>query len=85
MIGSAIAAVFGGLMLLPLAVLAGIYLGFSIGFSLGLAKQHGWGHMFRLPLAFACMHFAYGLGFLSGLLRRSFGRAVAVPKEAEAP
>ncbi len=84
-LGSAIAAVFGGLMLLPLAVLAGIYLGSSIGYSLGLAKQHGWGHLFRLPLAFASMHFAYGIGFLSGLLRRSFGRAVAVPKEAEAP
>ena len=84
-IGTAIAAAFGGLMLLPLAVLAGLYLGTSIGFSLGIARHHGWQHAIRLPLAFACMHFAYGLGFLSGLVRRSFGQPVAVPKEAEVP
>ena len=84
-IGSAIAAAFGGLMLLPLSVLAGLYLGTSIGFSLGIARRHGWQHTIRLPLAFACMHVAYGLGFLSGLVRRSFGQPVAVPKEAEAP
>lgn len=84
-IGTAIAAAFGGLMLLPLAVLAGLYLGTSIGFSLGIARHNGWQHAIRLPLAFACMHIAYGLGFLSGLVRRSFGQPVAVPKEAEAP
>ncbi|MCH7699664.1 MAG: glycosyltransferase family 2 protein [Chloroflexi bacterium] len=84
-LGSAIAAAFGGLMLLPLAILAGIYIGVSVGFSLGLAWQHGWQHAFRLPIAFATMHFAYGIGFLSGLIRRTFGQQVAVPKEAEAP
>ena len=72
-------------MLLPLAILAGIYIGVSVGFSLGLAWQHGWQHAFRLPIAFATMHFAYGVGFLSGLIRRTFGQQVAVPKEAEAP
>lgn len=84
-LGTAIAAAFGGLMFLPVAVLAGIYLGVSVGFSLGLARQHGWQHAFRLPITFAAMHFSYGIGFLSGLLRRSFGQQVAVPKEAEAP
>ena len=84
-LGTAIAAAFGGLMLLPLAVLTGIYLGISVGFSLGLAWQNGWQHAFRLPITFATMHFAYGFGFLSGLLRRSLGQQVAVPKEAEAP
>jgi len=39
----------------------------------------------RLPVAFACMHIAYGLGFLSGLLRRSVGAPVAVPREVGAP
>lgn len=84
--GTAIAAAFGGLMLLPLAVLAGIYVGVSVGFSLGLAWQHGWQHALRLPITFATMHFAYGLGFLGGLLRRTFGQPVAVPnEEAKAP
>jgi glycosyltransferase involved in cell wall biosynthesis len=84
-VGSAIAAAFGGLMILPLVVLAGLYLGTSVGFSLGIARNHGWLHAIRLPLAFFSMHFAYGLGFLSGLVRRTFGQPVAVPKEAEAP
>jgi len=34
-----------------------------------VAGRHGWGHLVRLPVAFSCMHMAYGLGFLAGLVR----------------
>ena len=82
---SAALAFFGGLLVLPAAILAGAYLTASLGASLVVARRHGWRHVLRLPLAFACMHLAYGLGFLSGLLRRAFGQPVATPREAEAP
>lgn len=85
LVASAIAAFFGGLLVLPLAIVSGAYLAASLGASLVLARRHGWRHLLRLPVAFACMHIAYGLGFLSGLLRRSVGQPVAVPREAEAP
>jgi cellulose synthase/poly-beta-1,6-N-acetylglucosamine synthase-like glycosyltransferase len=82
---SAAAAFFGGLLLLPLAILAGAYLMASLGASFVVARRHGWRQFLRLPLAFACMHLAYGLGFLTGLLRRTLGQPVATPREAEAP
>ncbi len=81
---SAVVALFGGLLVLPLAGLAGGYLAGSLGASFVIARRRGWRHFPRLPLAFACMHFAYGLGFLSGLVRRSLGQPVATPREAEA-
>jgi cellulose synthase/poly-beta-1,6-N-acetylglucosamine synthase-like glycosyltransferase len=85
LIASAFVALFGGLLVLPLAVVAGSYAGVSIVASAYLAMRYGWRHFLRLPLAFACMHIAYGVGSLTGLLRRSVGQAVAVPREAEAP
>jgi hypothetical protein len=39
----------------------------------------------RLPIAFACMHVAYGVGFLVGLVRRALGQRVARPREVGAP
>jgi len=83
-LGTAIVSLFGGMMLLPLAILSGVYLGASIGFSIGLSWRHGWKHLVRLPLCFASMHLAYGLGFLSGVARRLVRQPVAVPKEAGA-
>ncbi len=85
LLASAVAALFGGLLVLPLAILAGLYLTASLAGSFVVARRHGWRHVFRLPLAFACMHLAYGLGFLSGLVRRILGQSVATPQEAEAP
>jgi cellulose synthase/poly-beta-1,6-N-acetylglucosamine synthase-like glycosyltransferase len=82
---SAILAAFGGLFVLPLALLAGSYALALIGASAAISRRRGWRHMVRLPFAFACMHLAYGLGFLSGMLRRAFGQPVAVPQEAKAP
>jgi cellulose synthase/poly-beta-1,6-N-acetylglucosamine synthase-like glycosyltransferase len=85
LIASAIVALFGGMLALPLIAIAGAYASASLAGSFALARRHGWGLLPRLPLAFACMHLAYGLGFLSGLLRRGLGQPVATPREAEAP
>ncbi|MEX0786314.1 MAG: glycosyltransferase family 2 protein [Dehalococcoidia bacterium] len=85
LVASAIVALFGGMLMLPVAVLGGAYLAASLAVSLAIASKRGWRYAFRLPLAFACMHIAYGLGFLSGLARRFFRQPVAVPREAEAP
>jgi cellulose synthase/poly-beta-1,6-N-acetylglucosamine synthase-like glycosyltransferase len=85
LVASLIVALFGGVLVLPLALIGGSYLALSIAVSIALARRHGWRHLLRLPFAFFCMHVAYGVGFLSGLLRRSVGQPVAVPREAEAP
>ena len=79
---AAITAAFGGLLTVPLGILVGGYLVASLAASFVVAKRRGWGHLLRLPLAFACMHLAYGLGFLLGLVRRALGQPVAMPKEA---
>ena len=85
LVGSFFVGLFGGLMILPLVIVGGAYLALSLGVSVALAWRRGWRYLPRLPLAFVCMHLAYGVGFLSGLLRRSVGQRVAVPREAEAP
>ncbi len=81
---SFIVALFGGLLVLPLAVLAASYAAASLGASMIVSRRRGWRHLARLSAAFACMHLAYGLGFLTGLARRSLGQPVATPKEAQA-
>ncbi len=78
-------AFFGGMFAMPLGVLWGGYFVASFAVAAVIASKHGWRQVIRLPAAFACMHVAYGLGFLSGLLRRSIGAPVAVPREAGAP
>ncbi len=85
LIAALVLTIFGGVFALPLGILWGGYLAASVGVSFTLARRHGWGHLLRLPVAFTCMHIAYGLGFLTGLARRSVGAPVAVPREAEAP
>ncbi|OGO53034.1 MAG: hypothetical protein A2148_00905 [Chloroflexi bacterium RBG_16_68_14] len=85
LLGSAVVAFFGGLLVLPLAIVVGSYVTTTLVASFVVARRHGWRHLLRLPVAFACMHLAYGLGFLSGLARRAFGQPVATPREAEAP
>ena len=84
LVASAIVALFGGLLTLPLAVLGAAYLGGCLGVSIFLARRHGWRHVLRLPPAFVSMHMAYGLGFLTGLARRALGQPVATPREAKA-
>jgi len=84
LLASALVALFGGLLVVPLAAIGSAYLGASLGASIVLSRRHGWRRALRLPIAFACMHLAYGLGFLTGLARRALGQPVATPREAEA-
>jgi cellulose synthase/poly-beta-1,6-N-acetylglucosamine synthase-like glycosyltransferase len=85
LIASIVMAAFGGVFVLPLAAVGGMYLLASITASVVLARRHGWRHLLRLPFAFLFMHVAYGSGFLVGLVRRAAGQQVAKPREAEAP
>ncbi len=83
LLATAIVAAFGGLWVLPLVGVVGAYLAASLGASVLIARRRGWGKVLRLPIAFACMHLAYGAGFLIALLRRALGQQVARPREAE--
>ena len=51
---------------LPLVM--GLYLLAAVAASLSVASRQGWRYAPVLPLAFACLHVAYGLGFLESLL-----------------
>lgn len=85
LLAAAITSAFGGLLVLPLVALVGAYVAVSFGASFVLARRRGWRHLLLLPFAFACMHLAYGAGFIVGLVRRAFGQQVATPREVEAP
>lgn len=53
----------------------------SIGAAAWLGIRNGWRNILILPLAFATMHLAYGIGFLVGLVRfarLTFGRVEAL-------
>lgn len=52
----------------PLRALLAVYTLFATIASLVLARQHGWRHLPILPAAIACLHLAYGSGFVAGLL-----------------
>jgi succinoglycan biosynthesis protein ExoA len=79
-------AVVGGLaaaLLLP--VLRPLYLGglalylvVNVGVSVHTAAREGWRYLARLPLAFATLHLAYGLGYWTGIGR--FGPPWRRPK-----
>jgi glycosyltransferase involved in cell wall biosynthesis len=70
-------AVIGGLLvalLLPFLrplYLSGLVLYVLVNMivSIRIAARAGWRHLFRLPLAFASIHLAYGLGFWAGMLQ----------------
>ena len=53
-----------------LGLTAGIYGGSSLAASAQVARSRGWRLFPLLPLAFACLHFGYGLGSWWGMLRR---------------
>ncbi len=57
------------LFALLLGGVLGCYLIASLLASLRVAARHGWRLLPLLPVAFACLHVAYGAGFLVGLLR----------------
>ncbi|MCH8949812.1 MAG: hypothetical protein IIB87_05495, partial [Chloroflexi bacterium] len=80
-----ILAAFGGMFILPLAAVGGAYVATSLAASLAVAWRSGWRHLLRLPVAFGCLHIAYGLGFLIGIVRRLLRQPVAMPREAKTP
>jgi succinoglycan biosynthesis protein ExoA len=57
-----------------LALVVGAYIIASLAASLRLASRHGWRYAFLLPLAFADLHIAYGLGFLESTTRHLIRR-----------
>lgn len=73
----AIATIFWRPAAVLLAVETGAYLAFlSVG-SVRVAQRHGWNKLPLLPAVLACFHFAYGTGFLTGLIKcRAAGRSV---------
>ncbi|HYM14039.1 MAG TPA: glycosyltransferase family 2 protein [Dehalococcoidia bacterium] len=52
----------------PLRALAVVYTGAATIVSLALASQRRWRYLPLLPIAFACLHLSYGLGFIAGLM-----------------
>ena len=65
----ALLAFLSPLFALLLAFMVGSYLALSLLFSLRIASKKGLQYLPILPLAFACLHIAYGAGFLTGLVR----------------
>jgi GT2 family glycosyltransferase len=51
-----------------LTALAGVYTLAATIASLALVSRHRWRYLPPLPVVFACLHIAYGFGFLSGAL-----------------
>ena len=47
---------------------ASVYAAATLAASFAAARHHGWATLPHLPTVFATYHFAYGLGFLAGLL-----------------
>jgi hypothetical protein len=50
-----------------LRILAVVYTCGATTASLALASQRRWRYFPVLPIAFACLHLSYGLGFIAGL------------------
>jgi succinoglycan biosynthesis protein ExoA len=66
--GLLLAVLVPHLRLIYLACLA-LYVLTNLAVSAGIAARVGWQHTLRLPLAFAALHLAYGLGFWAGVFR----------------
>jgi glycosyltransferase involved in cell wall biosynthesis len=67
LVGAAMASVIVQ-NVLPFLLVASAYAFGSLGTSLILSVRNGWKFFPLIPLAFAVMHFGYGLGFLYGLI-----------------
>jgi succinoglycan biosynthesis protein ExoA len=48
------------------AILMGVYAAACVAAALWTARRNGWNLLPILPVVFACYHFSYGTGFLSG-------------------
>lgn len=66
---TALLAPFSGWGRWLLVLVAASYMFGNLGASVATARRHGWRHLRRLPLVFPILHFAYGLGFLVGLVK----------------
>jgi glycosyltransferase involved in cell wall biosynthesis len=72
-----VVALLAGLLMMPLFPAAGYFTRLIVSFyaiavvtaSILSARKSGWQLLPLLPLAFAALHLAYGLGFLFGLMR----------------
>ena len=54
----------------------------NLFFSFVIAKKEGWKYLPLLPIVFVTMHFSYGIGFLTGLIRffpKWFQKEIAPP------
>jgi succinoglycan biosynthesis protein ExoA len=72
-VGSFLASLLLGLVWLParwlFALVGGCYLLANLAASTITAMRGGWRHFPLLPVVFAAIHFAWGLGFLAGMAR----------------
>lgn len=84
LVGSAVFASRGGRCALPLVAVSGAYTGASLAASVSVAARRGWRHLPLLPLAFACLHVGYGIGFLTALVGLLVGRRPAGRRAVEA-
>lgn len=83
LLASAAVAPRGGACALPLLAVSGAYVAASLAASTMVAARQGWRYLPLLPLAFACLHVGYGLGFLTGLAGLIRGRSAARPRAVE--
>lgn len=66
LVTTAVLSPFNPLFVLLFASLVGSYVLISLALSVRIAAKEGWRYLPVLPLAFACLHVAYGTGFLLG-------------------
>lgn len=64
---SGVLALFIPVFALLFALIVVSYLSLSLLVSLRIASKQGWQYLPILPLAFASLHFGYGIGFLGGV------------------
>jgi succinoglycan biosynthesis protein ExoA len=83
LLASAVVAPRGGAWALPLLAVSGAYATASLAASTMVAARRGWRYLPLLPLAFACLHVGYGLGFLTALAGLIFGRSAVRARAAE--
>lgn len=70
----------------PLRAILRAYAAANASASLAVARERGWQHLPWLPPAFACLHLAYGTGFLAGLVRLARpGRRPGLARRAPSP
>lgn len=68
LIASGCLALFSKIGVFLLSFILATYLLTSLAFSIKIALKEGLRFLPILPIAFACIHFSYGIGFLKGIL-----------------